>query len=113
MDFAIKYGADKGFVSPKNESGVEPLTFAQDYVKTIQKEVGLEAGFDVAVEASGAEACTHMAICLLKNGGTCKTPAKLHDRKKLRQSRYSSWPRQAVDFSPVVPPHSERAQYQG
>ena len=72
VDFAVKYGADAGIVSPKKEEGVEALAFAQEYAKQIIKEHDVGNGFDVTVEASGAEACSQMAICMLKNGGTCK-----------------------------------------
>ncbi|CAG9951295.1 unnamed protein product [Clonostachys rosea f. rosea IK726] len=71
VDFAVKYGADAGIVPPRREESVEPLSFAQDYSARLIKELGLGSGFDVSVEASGAEVCAQMAICLLKNGGTC------------------------------------------
>ncbi|KAK6084683.1 d-xylulose reductase a [Seiridium cupressi] len=71
VDFAIKYGADVGIVSPKKEEGIEALAFAQDYAKQVIPEHELGSGLDVAVEASGAEVCTQMAVCMLKNGGTC------------------------------------------
>lgn len=72
VDFAVKYGADAGIVSPRKDEGVEALDFAQDYAKQVIKEHDLGSGFDVTVEASGAEVCTQMAVCMLKNGGTCK-----------------------------------------
>jgi D-xylulose reductase len=72
VDFAIKYGADVGIVPPKKEESVESLAYAQDYASKIIKEHGLGNGFDVSVEASGAEICAQMAICVLKNGGTCE-----------------------------------------
>ncbi|KAI8280961.1 hypothetical protein K4K56_011958 [Colletotrichum sp. SAR 10_98] len=53
--FAETYGATVGIVPPKNE---DP-----------SHELG--NGFDVIVEASGAESCIQMAIAMLKSGGTC------------------------------------------
>lgn len=72
VDFAIKYGADAGIVPPTKEESVESLAHAQSYASQIIKEHGIGNGFDVAVEASGAEICAQMAICMLKNGGTCE-----------------------------------------
>lgn len=72
VDFAVRYGADAGLVSPKKKENIEALAFAQDYATQIIAEHDLGHGFDVAVEASGAEVCTQMAVCMLKNGGTCK-----------------------------------------
>ncbi|KFA71081.1 hypothetical protein S40288_05512, partial [Stachybotrys chartarum IBT 40288] len=71
IDFALKYGAHAGFVPPRREEPKQPLEFAQEYTKSIIAELGITNGFDVAVEASGAEVCAQMAICSLKNGGTC------------------------------------------
>jgi D-xylulose reductase len=83
VDFAVKYGADAGIVPPRNEQGVEALAFAQDYAKQVIKEYEIGSGFDVTVEASGAEACAQMAICMLKNGGTCES----HPRRLLFSGR--------------------------
>ncbi|KAH8668460.1 GroES-like protein [Xylariales sp. PMI_506] len=71
VDFAIKYGADVGLLWPKNDEGIEALAFAQDYSKKIFKEYDIVNGFDVTVEASGAESCAQMAVVMAKNGGTC------------------------------------------
>ncbi|KAF4448154.1 alcohol dehydrogenase -like domain-containing [Fusarium albosuccineum] len=71
VDFAVKYGAHQGIVPPRREAEKEPLAFAQDYASSLSKELDLGGGFDVTIEASGAEACAQMAICALKNGGTC------------------------------------------
>lgn len=113
VDFAVKYGADAGIMSPKREEGVEALTFAQDYAKEVIKKYDLGNGFDVTVEASGAEACTHMALCMLKNGGTCKSPT-LEPRTEHVSStdhtcqRYSSWVGPTPDFSAPIYAHSKR-----
>ncbi|KAH7014085.1 xylitol dehydrogenase [Microdochium trichocladiopsis] len=71
VDFAVKYGADAGLVPPAREQSKESLAFAQEYATKVIKEHGMSNGFDVTVEASGAEICAQMALCLLKNGGTC------------------------------------------
>ncbi|KAI0470085.1 xylitol dehydrogenase [Xylariaceae sp. FL0804] len=71
VDFAVKYGADVGIVPPKKGEEVESLAFAQDYAAEVVREHKLGNGFDVTVDASGAEVCSQMAICMLKNGGTC------------------------------------------
>ena len=73
--FAQSYGADLAIVPPKNtDPSKDSFTFAQDYTKEIIEKHGLGNGFDVSVEASGAEVCAQMAVCALKAGGTCKLP---------------------------------------
>ncbi|KAK6366324.1 hypothetical protein LTS17_010830 [Exophiala oligosperma] len=69
--FAESYGADVGIVTHKNDSGKDSLTFAQDFATEIIQKHDIGSGFDVAVEASGAEVCAQMAVCMLKAGGTC------------------------------------------
>lgn len=72
--FAESYGADVGIVTPKNtDPSKDSLTFSQEYAKEIIDKYDLGNGFDVTVEASGAEICAQMAICMLKAGGTCKS----------------------------------------
>lgn len=67
--FAESYGADAAIVTPKPEG--DALEFAQNYAKKVIADYDLGQGFDVTVEASGAETCAQMAICMLKAGGTC------------------------------------------
>lgn len=75
--FAESYGADAGIVMPKNEDpSKDPLEFAQEYAGQVIKEHGLGGGFDVTVEASGAEVCVQMGVCMLKAGGTCKSASQ-------------------------------------
>ncbi|KAF4811982.1 D-xylulose reductase A [Colletotrichum tropicale] len=70
--FAETYGATIGIVPPKNEDlSVDSLSFYQQYAKELNSKHELGNGFDVTVEASGAESCIQMAIAMLKSGGTC------------------------------------------
>ncbi|KAH9233217.1 hypothetical protein K456DRAFT_1750522 [Colletotrichum gloeosporioides 23] len=70
--FAESYGADVGIVTPRNsDPSQDVLFFSQHYAKEVITKYGLGYGFDVAIEASGAEICATMAICMLKAGGTC------------------------------------------
>ncbi|KAF4877880.1 D-xylulose reductase A [Colletotrichum siamense] len=70
--FAETYGATVGIVPPKNEDpSVDSLSFYQQYAKDLNYQYDLGNGFDVTVEASGAEACIQMAVAMLKSGGTC------------------------------------------
>ncbi|KAJ9157283.1 Alcohol dehydrogenase GroES-like domain-containing protein [Pleurostoma richardsiae] len=70
--FAESYGADAGIVTSKNDDPAkDSLTFATEYAQDMIKKHDLGHGVDVAVEASGAEICAQMAICMLKPGGTC------------------------------------------
>jgi len=70
VDFATSYNADVGILSPFNTDGQEPLAFATDFMTKVIKEQGLGSGVDLVIEASGAEACTQMAVVLAKPGGT-------------------------------------------
>ena len=71
-NFAESYGADVGIVMPKDTvSSNSSLDVAQEYAEEIVKKYGEGNGFDVAVEASGAEICAQLAVCVLKSGGTC------------------------------------------
>lgn len=70
--FAETYGATAAIVTPKNEDpSKDSLTFAQEYAKDVIDKHEVGHGFDVTVEASGAEICAQMAVCMLKAGGTC------------------------------------------
>jgi D-xylulose reductase len=73
VDFACSYGADVGIVTTAMTAAQkeDPFTFAQEYAKEIISKHDIGHGFDVTVEASGAEICAQMAICMLKAGGTC------------------------------------------
>ena len=72
VDFAVRYNADIGILSPMNTAGAEPLAFATDFMNATIEKHGLGSGVDLVIEASGAEACTQMAIVLAKPGGTSK-----------------------------------------
>ncbi|WYZ44994.1 hypothetical protein EsH8_VIII_000310 [Colletotrichum jinshuiense] len=70
--FAKSYGADVAIVTARNnDPSKDILAFAKEYAKEIATEHNLGYGFDVAIEASGADVCATMAICMLKAGGTC------------------------------------------
>ncbi|EQB49585.1 alcohol dehydrogenase GroES-like domain-containing protein [Colletotrichum gloeosporioides Cg-14] len=70
--FAESYGADVGIVTPRNsDPSQDVLSFSQHYAREVITKYDLGYGFDVAIEASGAEICATMAICMLKAGGTC------------------------------------------
>lgn len=84
--FAVSYGADEAIITPslKVEDGSSKTTLdlVQDYAKQIISEHDLGHGFDVTVEASGAEVCAQMAVCMLKAGGTCKSTESISSRVK-------------------------------
>jgi D-xylulose reductase len=72
VDFAVKYAANVGVVCPLKEQSAEPLAFAKEFVEKVLKEHNLGSGVDLAIEASGAESCVHMAVVITKSGGTSK-----------------------------------------
>jgi D-xylulose reductase len=81
VDFALKYNADVGVLSPINKPGVEPLKFATDFMKSVIEEHDLGSGVDLTIEASGAESCAQMAVVITKPGGMCEsmTPKQLQN----------------------------------
>lgn len=85
IDFAVKHGADIGILSAVNANSEEPLTFATNFINNVIKQENLGSGVDLAIEASGAEACVHMGVVMTKPGGTCKvsfsqSPSLFSDR---------------------------------
>lgn len=57
---------------PTCSSSKTQLDLIQEYAKQVISDHDLGHGFDVTVEASGAEVCAQMAVCMLKAGGTCE-----------------------------------------
>lgn len=89
--FAESYGADVGIVTPrKSDPSQDVLSFSQYYAREVITKYGLGYGFDVAIEASGAEICATMAICMLKAGGTCelRMPTLVNTRRADRYQVY-------------------------
>lgn len=114
--FAESYGADAGIVMPKNEDPAkDALEFAQEYASKVVKEHGLGGGFDVTVEASGAEVCVQMGVCMLKAGGTCKSASRatILPCSYRFVFRYPGWSRKAVNSRPSLPRNRKGAQHQG
>jgi D-xylulose reductase len=72
-DFAANYLADHAFVTPPQLEGEDYATWAERVKKDCLEEAGLDPnGVDVAVEVSGAEACVHLGMGMLRLGGTCE-----------------------------------------
>jgi D-xylulose reductase len=71
LDFAMKYSADVGIRSPKNDGSVEPSPSRKVSQSKVIQDHKLNHGVDIYVETSGAECCAQMAITILKAGGTC------------------------------------------
>jgi D-xylulose reductase len=73
-DFALKYGADMAIVTARNtDPSKDDLHFSTQYAQQILSQHKLGNGFDVVVEASGAQECVLMGISMLKAGGTCES----------------------------------------
>lgn len=90
VDFAVKHGADIGVLSSMNTNSEEPLTFATTFINKIIKRENLGSGVDLAIEASGAEACVHMGVVITKPGGTCKVSLSESPSFLLTESRHPS-----------------------
>ena len=70
--FAKKYCADYVFQNPPRD----PDETNSEYVTRISQQIlgnvpGLHRGFDVCIEATGAEECMQLGIKLCRPGGTC------------------------------------------
>jgi D-xylulose reductase len=74
--FARTYCADYTFVNLQRtaEDDAETFHYSNRVSTHILKNVpGLNRGFDVCLEATGAEECMQMAILLCRPGGTCRS----------------------------------------
>lgn len=71
--FAKQYCADDAFVNPPRNPGETTENYSTRVAKHILESVpGLARGFDVVIEAAGAEECMQIGIQVCKPGGTCK-----------------------------------------
>ena len=82
-EFARSYCADYAFVNPPKVAGEGSLTYSRRVATQILSEVpGLSRGFDLCIEASGAEECMQMGLILCRPGGCCKS-LRLMLRKRI------------------------------
>jgi D-xylulose reductase len=121
VNFAKKYGADAGIISPSMTPAQkeDPLTFTQEYASRIFREQEVGHGFDVSIEASGAEICAQMAISMLKPGGTCECLSfhKFPETPLLtviyQFTRYPSRSWQVAYQHSVIRSHRQGTEYKG
>lgn len=74
VDFARSFCADYAALSPPAAEGESYSAWSVGFKANALKEAGVDSwGVDVAVEASGAEACMHAAMEFLHSGGTCES----------------------------------------
>jgi threonine dehydrogenase-like Zn-dependent dehydrogenase len=73
-EFAKQYCADHVFVNPPREVGEQTLAYSRRVGREIIEGVpGLRRGFDVCIEAAGAEECMQMGLILCRPGGCCRS----------------------------------------
>lgn len=73
IDSAKSMWADYGFLSPRKEADQDYSDWAGAFKTQVVKDAGLDPwGFDITVEASGAEPCMHAGIAFTHAGGTCE-----------------------------------------
>ncbi|KAF9076576.1 GroES-like protein [Rhodocollybia butyracea] len=71
IDFAKNVWADYGFMSPPRKDDQDYQDWAYAFKNQVMKDTGLDPwGFDVVVEASGAEPSMHAGIAFAHSGGT-------------------------------------------
>ncbi len=74
VDFAKSLWADYSAVSPVRLADQDILEWADAFKMQSMTDAGLETwGVDIAVEASGAEACMAAGMSFVHPGGTCKS----------------------------------------
>ena len=71
LDFAREYAATHAHLARTRHPKVSAESFAKEESSIIVGETGVE-GFDVVIEASGAEQSMHTGLELLRPGGTCE-----------------------------------------
>jgi D-xylulose reductase len=83
-EFARSYCADYAFVNPPKEADEGALAYSRRVAKKILSEVPkLDRGFDICIEASGAEECMQMGLILCRPGGCCKSLCLMLRKKTL------------------------------
>lgn len=116
VDFARSFCADYAALSPKAAEGEDYTTWSTGFKASALKEADVDSwGVDVAVEASGAEACMHAAMEFLHPGGTCKSCSKiaiagLTSLPLPPLFSRTSWPREDSQLVPDLRHSSEGAQ---
>ncbi|KAE8383710.1 chaperonin 10-like protein [Aspergillus bertholletiae] len=60
LDTAKPYGVDHTFIPPRADSAADPMDHAEKIAERLKQQVGIEEGFDVVLECSGAEACIQL-----------------------------------------------------
>lgn len=72
-EFAKGYCADDVFVNPPRQPDETTSAYATRVSQHILGNVpGLHRGFDICIEAAGAEECMQLGVKLCRPGGTCK-----------------------------------------
>lgn len=73
LTVASSFGADATYMPPRAAAGADPIEHAEKVAAELCKEyshLGIENGFDVVLECSGAEPCVQMGIFAAKRGAT-------------------------------------------
>lgn len=72
VDFALKFATDISATTSRKKLFEDFWIEVMNEMTSVREKYQLGSGVDLAVEASGAEVCTQMALALLKPGGTCE-----------------------------------------
>lgn len=72
LEFAKSYAATHTFLPSRKPQDKDVMEWNAELAAQVLKDVGVQSGIDVAIEASGAEPCMQLAIAMLRTGGTCK-----------------------------------------
>jgi D-xylulose reductase len=73
VEFAKNYCADYAFQNLSRAPDETTQAYANRASQNILQNVpGIGRGFDICIEAAGAEECMQMGIKLCRPGGTCK-----------------------------------------
>ena len=74
LDFAVGYVATEKFLPPPQEPGEKRIEYSKRSTQIMKSSLGLEErgpnSIDIALDATGAEACIQMSVLVVKFGGT-------------------------------------------
>ncbi|KAE8358129.1 alcohol dehydrogenase [Aspergillus caelatus] len=70
LEVSKSYGVDYTYIPPRAAPGDDPMEHAEMVATKMKSQFGIEEGFDVVLECSGAEPCVQLGIYAAKPGAT-------------------------------------------
>lgn len=70
VDFAKKFTATHSYLMPEHKDGESYMEYAKLAAMELSQKSGVQGGFDIVFEASGAEDAIRTALFACRKGGT-------------------------------------------